>query len=246
MNLPLRPRRAFPATARLALAGGEDVTVLVRVNARARSYRLSLPRSGAPVLTVPPGGSWREAEAFLRRHADWLAARLAGARTPVALTPGAILPLKGIAHRVVATGGVRGRVEAAEMAGEPVLLAPGAPEHLARRLLDWLKAEAARDLAPVVAGHAASLGVTVKGLRVGDQSSRWGSCSSTGRLSFNWRLILTPPFVLDYVAAHEVAHLREMNHSPAFWAAVAEALPEMERGRAWLKAHGRDIMAYGA
>ena len=77
------------------------------------------------------------------------------------------------------------------------------------------------------------------------QSTRWGSCSTTGRLNFNWRLVLAPPFVLDYVAAHEVAHLVEMNHSEAFWATVERTLPGMERGRAWLKAHGRQLMVYG-
>ncbi len=83
-------------------------------------------------------------------------------------------------------------------------------------------------------------------VRLRSQSSRWGSCSSTGAINYNWRLILAPPFVLDYVAAHEVAHLIEMNHSAAFWAVVERTLPDMERGRAWLKSHGRDLMAWQA
>ena len=88
--------------------------------------------------------------------------------------------------------------------------------------------------------------VEVRQVRLRSQSSRWGSCSSTGNINYNWRLILAPPHVLDYVAAHEVAHLVEMNHSPAFWATVERALPDMDRGRAWLKAHGRDLMAWQA
>ena len=91
--------------------------------------------------------------------------------------------------------------------------------------------------------HAARLGVTVKSIRMRSQSTRWGSCSSSGTINYNWRLIMAPPFVLDYVAAHEVAHLVEMNHSAAFWATVKRTLPDMERGRAWLKAHGRALMA---
>jgi len=96
-----------------------------------------------------------------------------------------------------------------------------------------------------VAHYAAILEVYPKGITIRGQSSRWGSCSSAGRLNFNWRLVLAPPFVLEYVAAHEVAHLVEMNHSPAFWAQVSRALPDMDRGRNWLKAHGHQLMSYG-
>jgi predicted metal-dependent hydrolase len=239
------PVRAWPASAELQL-DGRPVAVAVRVHQRARGYRLSIPQSGRPVLTVPPYGRWSDAEAFLNRHANWLAVRLERTTPPQPLGEGALVPLRDVPHRVVGTGRVRGRVELAERDGQPVLLVPGAPEHLSRRLADWLKAEAQRDLAERVALHAAKLGVSVKALSLRAQTSRWGSCSSSGRLSFNWKLILTPPFVLDYVAAHEVAHLIEMNHSPAFWARVEQALPDMARGRAWLKAHGRRIMAYGA
>jgi predicted metal-dependent hydrolase len=112
--------------------------------------------------------------------------------------------------------------------------------------VDWLKGEAARELKLRSAYHAARLGVEVRSITMRDQASRWGSCSSRGSLNYNWRLILAPPFVLDYVAAHEVAHLVEMNHSAAFWATVKRTLPDMERGRAWLKAHGRELMAFRA
>lgn len=240
-----RPPAAWPETVDAAI-GGEAVTVKVRVSARARSYRLSLPHQGGPVLTVPTHGRWPEAEAFLRRHHGWLEARLRRRPAPLVFAHDAVVPLRGVPHRIRATGLLRGQVTLAEEAGEALLLVPGAPEHLARRLTDWLKREAQRDLAAASARHAATLGVTVKGIAMRSQSTRWGSCSSTGRLNYNWRLVLTPPFVLDYVAAHEVAHLREMNHSPAFWARVRQALPDMERGRAWLKAHGAAVMNYGA
>lgn len=237
-------QKRWPATAETSI-DGRAVSVLVRVNARARHYRLSIPHSGPPVLTVPRHGRWREAEAFLERQKAWLAARLKRVATPVAFSDGALIPLRGLDHRIVPTGRVRGRVEAAIESEEPVLLLPGDPEHRARRLIDWLKTEAQRDLDARVAVHAATLTVTVKSVAMRSQSTRWGSCSSSGRLNFNWRLVLAPPFVLDYVAAHEVAHLVEMNHSPAFWHTVERALPDMARGRAWLKAHGRQLMVYG-
>jgi predicted metal-dependent hydrolase len=239
----LKPK--FPDRAETRLAG-ETIAVAVRVSPRARSYRLSLPASGAAVLTVPSHGRWREAQAFLDRHAGWLAARLSRRPAAGSFAEGASVPLRGVPHRIVATGLVRGTVGVCECEGLPALMVPGAPEHRTRRLVDWLKAEAKADLAARCAVHAQTLGVSVTSLTLRDQSTRWGSCSSTGRLNFNWRLILAPPFVLDYVAAHEVAHLVEMNHSPAFWRACKRALPDMERGRAWLKAHGRQLMAHGA
>jgi predicted metal-dependent hydrolase len=224
---------------------GRSVAIAVRVSTRARSYRLSIPHHGAPVLTVPPHGRWSEAEAFLARQTNWLAARLKRVSEPVAFADGASVPVRGVPHRVIGTGKVRGRVEETEVEGAPALLVPGEADHQARRLTDWLKGEAQLDLEARVAFHATRLGVVAKSVRLRSQSTRWGSCASSGRLNFNWRLIIAPPFVLDYVAAHEVAHLVEMNHSAAFWSTVEKTLPDMARGRAWLKAHGRDLMGYG-
>lgn len=224
---------------------GRLVEVAVRVSERARSYRLSLPHHGKPVLTVPRHGRWREAEAFLNRQTAWLAARLKRNAGPLPFAEGAEVPLRGVKHRIAGTGKIRGRVEALLVAEGPALLVPGEPAHHARRLTDWFKAEAQKDLEARVAVHAERLGVRVVSISMRSQSTRWGSCSSSGRLNFNWRLVLAPDYVLDYVAAHEVAHLVEMNHSPAFWATVKRTLPDMERGRAWLKAHGRELMAYG-
>ncbi|WP_421761558.1 M48 family metallopeptidase [Devosia sp.] len=224
---------------------GARVEVSVKISARARSYRLTVPHHGHPVLTVPKHGRWNEAEAFLNRQVNWLATRLKRAAPRVTLADGEYVPLRGVRHRIHATGKLRGRVEIAEIDGEPVLLVPGDAEHLARRLIEWLKTEAHADLTERSAVHAATLSVAITSIAMRSQSTRWGSCSSSGKLNYNWRLILAPPHVLDYVAAHEVAHLLEMNHSPAFWEAVEDALPDMSRGRAWLKAHGKDLMAYG-
>jgi len=241
--IPLLQKR-WPPAAEVRI-DGEIVAVAVKVSTRARSYRLSLPHGGGPVLTVPKFGRWGEAKAFLDRQVPWLAARLERSVKPVAFVRGAIVPLRGVNHRIVPTGRVRGVVEVGEHEGELALLVPGAPEHRARRLIDWLKIEAQKDLERRVRLHAGNLDVGVKAIAMRSQSTRWGSCSSTGKLNFNWRLILAPPFVLDYVAAHEVSHLVEMNHSQAFWDVVESTLPSMARGRDWLKAHGRELMVYG-
>jgi predicted metal-dependent hydrolase len=244
MNLFFRSKPKIPSSTTI-IVDGVPVSVIVRVNARARSYRLSLPHSKGPVLTLPPHGKWAEAEAFLQRQHNWLAARLGRAPEAASFADGGVLPLRGVEHRIVGTGKVRGRVELANDNGETVLLVPGDIAHQARRLTDWLKAEAHADLVVRTGFHAERLGVTVKAIKMRSQASRWGSCSSTGTINYNWRLVMAPPFVLDYVAAHEVAHLVEMNHSAAFWATVKRTLPEMEKGRAWLKAHGRQLMAHG-
>jgi predicted metal-dependent hydrolase len=116
--------------------------------------------------------------------------------------------------------------------------------HLARRLVDWLKAQAKRDLLAASESYAVAMGVKFHRLSVRDQKSRWGSCSSDGMLSFSWRLILAPPLVLDYVAAHEVAHLKHMNHSRNFWRLVLTHCPHAGRAKSWLKAHGPELHAY--
>lgn len=237
-------QKKWPAVTQTEI-DGRPLEVLVRVSTRARNYRLSIPHAGAPVLTVPHYGRWSEAQAFLDRQGAWLAARLKRAAKPVSFTAGSVIPLRGVAHRIRATGRVRGSVEISAGDNGPLLMVPGDPEHRARRLTDWLKGEAQQALEARSKVHAKKLRVAVRSVSTRNQSTRWGSCSSSGNLNYNWRLILAPEFVLDYVAAHEVAHLLEMNHSSAFWAVVKRALPDMERGRAWLRAHGRQLMAYG-
>lgn len=236
-------RARIPETANLDL-GDETVAIAVRLVRKARHYRLAFdPRRGA-VLTFPGNGRWIEAEDFLRRQRDWLKTRINRAAPHIPFVHGAEIPLRGVTHEIVSTGALRGRVTTELRDGKTLLLVPGG-DHLARRLTDWLKAEAKRDLLAAVARHAAALGVKPGAISLRDQASRWGSCSASGGLSFSWRLILAPGFVLDYVAAHEVAHLVEMNHSPAYWRALRRTLPDMDQGREWLRAHGRDLHAYG-
>ncbi len=122
-----------------------------------------------------------------------------------------------------------------------MLCVAGSPEYAVRRLVDWLKNEAKKDLFFRVHHHASNVGIYPKRISIRDQSTRWGSCSGNGNLSFSWRLIFAPSFVLDYVAAHEVAHLKEMNHGPRFWRVVRDTMPEMHKARFWLKKHGSEL-----
>ena len=116
---------------------------------------------------------------------------------------------------------------------------------MSRRITDYLKRQAKRDLEVAVKRYTEMLGVTYRRISIRDQASRWGSCSTSGVLSFSWRLVLAPRYVLDYLAAHETAHLVEMNHSSRFWRLLRRICPEMERAKAWLDVHGTDLHRYG-
>lgn len=247
---------------------GLDKPVTVRRSPKARRLTLSVNearRSG--VLTVPVHTRLEEAGDFLSRHFEWLCARLAALPDAVPFADGVVMPLRGLEHRICFAGSQRRRgvvwTEAPEESREslalwegdrddagrsalPAIAVSGDPRHAPRRLKDWLIREARKDLTARSYWHAANLGLTPKRITVRDQTTRWGSCSANGVLSYSWRVVLAPPFVLDYLAAHEVAHLKEMNHSKRFWALVRETMPRMDEGRKWLRAHGNSLHRYGA
>jgi predicted metal-dependent hydrolase len=221
--------------------------VRLRRHRQARRYTL---RIDAPtrevVLTMPPRGSVREAKEFAQKHGGWIAARLKRLPEATPFAHGVEVPLRGEPHRIVHRRGERGTVwTETDGSGQRLLCVAGEPPHVDRRISDFLKREAQRDLDAASRGYAAQIGVSVKRICVRDQSSRWGSCSNTGVLSFSWRLILAPPFVLDYLAAHEVSHLVELNHSPRFWRLVKRIYPQLERAKVWLDANGTDLHRYG-
>jgi hypothetical protein len=226
-----------------------DCPVEVRRHPGARRLTLRVSRTRrAIIVTLPVQCDLGEAGSFISRNIEWVRERLDSLPRPVPFCDGALLPLRGEFHRVVITGKREpGRVVKRQPTeiGLPELHVSGRSEHSARRLRDWLFDEARRDLDERVLYHARALGVAPKRITVRDQSTRWGSCSTTGVLSFSWRLILAPARILDYVAAHEVAHLKEMNHGPQFWALVQRTMPTMKEGKRWLQLYGLDLHQYG-
>jgi predicted metal-dependent hydrolase len=223
------------------------VAVKLRRHPNARNYTLRLKSAtGAPVLTIPSRGSLREARKFLDRHAGWLLREMDKQPKAQPIADGTVIPFRGVPHRVRHARLRRGTVTAETIDGVATLVVAGDHAHLRRRVLDFLKREARRELEPLVRRHADTLGVKATAIRLRDQTSRWGSCTINGHLSFSWRLIMAPPYVLDYLAAHEVAHLREMNHSRRFWRVVEALCPHMRQARAWLNAEGARLHAIGA
>jgi predicted metal-dependent hydrolase len=219
--------------------------VTVRRVASARRYTLRVRTAQRDVvLSMPERGSLTTARAFADKHAGWIALRIAKLSHDVAFADGVLVPFRDVPHRVEHRAEGRGTVKL-EAGTPPVLAVFGDEPHLQRRLTDWLKKQALRELQAAVARHARALGAGHGPVSVKDTTSRWGSCSSSGALAFSWRLILAPPFVLDYLAAHEVAHLKEMNHSPRFWRLCRTLCPRTDEAKAWLKSHGAGLHRYG-
>src|SRR5258708_38929088 len=181
---------------------------------------------------MPAGGTIAEARDFGQRPRGWIAARLGRLPKAAPFLPGTVIPLRGVPHRIGHRPGVRGTVwPETRDSGERILCVAGGPEHIERRVYDYLKREVRADLQEAVQSSAEALGVKVKRLSIRDQSSRWGSCTSAGSLSFSWRLILAPPHLLDYLAPHEVAHLVQMNHSAPFWRGVPQKFRHVDRAQ---------------
>lgn len=226
---------------------GSIFPVSVRENDRAKRITLRLSPSGDMVKVTTPGHVGDDSiEAFVQRHRNWLSARLARMPERIRLEDGAIIPFRGTDHRITASGKLRGVVRSLTNDGQYFLEVPGEPESVSRKLLAFLKREARRDLDKAVNRHSAKLGVRPKQLRITDTTSRWGSCSSTRTLSFSWRIIMAPPEVLNYLAAHEVAHLREMNHSENFWTLTRELCPDTDIQKGWLRVNGPKLHAVAA
>ena len=212
--------------------------VVLKRNARATRFSLRVSRAdGVVSLSLPVWAPRQDALAFLSERADWVRSHLAHTPAPSRARIGAALPVLGIPRRVEAGNGRAARFEDGRLT-----VPPGPHEGLRLRAL--LTAMARDRLSRAVSAHAGAIGRRPGKLTLRDTRSRWGSCSARGDLMFSWRLVMAPPEILDYVAAHEVAHLAEMNHGPAFWALCRRLSPASDTHRAWLRTHGADLLAW--
>ncbi len=243
--------KSFKSTLELEALGSP---IEVRRHPAARRLTLRVSKTKRAVLvTVPAECRMEEASRFVENNLEWVRERLGSVPEPVPFEDGAKIPLRGRLHCLDFSGAPRTRSGAkpvvevvASPGATPRLVVSGRLEHASRRLKDWLLEQARADLDSCVSHHSRTLGVKARSISLRDQTSRWGSCTAGGLLSFSWRLVLAPAHVLDYVAAHEVAHLVEMNHGPKFWKHVARCMPRLEEAKRWLRSHGADLHRYGA
>jgi predicted metal-dependent hydrolase len=220
------------------LPGPPPVEITLRRSARARRFSLRVSRvDGKVTLSLPLRARESEAMAFVQAQEGWLRAALARMPVVAGVALGAEIPFEGQPLRLAAGSGRSLRVE------EGALLVPGDAAQLGARVQAWLKVRARDRLVAASDHYAGRIGRKVAQVTLRDTRSRWGSCTQEGALMYSWRLIMAPPAVLDYVAAHEVAHMLEMNHSPRFWAVVERLYPGWQVQRGWLHAHGSALHA---
>jgi predicted metal-dependent hydrolase len=225
---------------------GANLRILLRRRAAARRITLRVSAAtGEAVLTLPPRMAVSTGQQFAANHAGWIAARLARVPAKTAFLPGAVIPLRGEPHRLVLRPGRSGPAQIGLEDGERILSLACGDAHFPRRVREYLGKEARGDIVAAVERYAPKLGRHPARITIRDTTSRWGSCTTKGDLNFSWRLILAPPLVLDYLVAHEMAHLREMNHSSRFWAVAHELCAHVDTAEAWLKRHGTGLHRFG-
>ena len=225
----------------LLLQGGL-ATIHWRRSKRARRISLRIDaRDAAVVITLPMRAAKAAGVALLTANAAWVADRLAALPPPLEYAPGSLITIDGLPHAIIHTPQARGGawLEAG------ALHVSGDAAFLPRRVEDFLRAEARRRFSAQSIAKAAQAGLLLRRVTVRDTRTRWGSCSSTGALMFCWRLLLAPPYVQDYVVAHEVAHLKHMNHGPDFWALTDALSPHRAQAVAWLSEQGSGLMRVG-
>ncbi|WP_347266780.1 SprT family zinc-dependent metalloprotease [Paracoccus sp. (in: a-proteobacteria)] len=217
---------------------GGDIPVTLRRLARARRMTLRVARAGGEVvLTLPPRASLAEGRAFAESRLDWLRDRRRDMPPVQRAEHGALIPVEGVPRRITPAP-----LRRVELTSEAILVPQALPAGAV--VGAWLRHLAQARLIAACDRHARALGRGYRAMALRDTRSRWGSCTHDGRLMFSWRLAMAPPEVLDYVAAHEVAHLRHMDHSPAFWAATAALVPDYRIHRDWLRRHGHQLLTW--
>lgn len=226
----------------ILLLADREVPMVVRRSPRAKQILLRIDAaSGGVVLVLPRRASLAEGLRFARSKDRWVARRLENLPPPVPFADGATIPLLGRMCEIVWSPGdsrtielVGGRIDTG-----------GPPETLPRRIEAWLRRLARARIEARAGAMARGIGARLGRIAIRDTSSRWGSCSQAGNLNFSWRLVLAPTWVLDYVVAHEVAHLKQLNHGKRFWRLVDEMVGDPQAARAWLRANGAGLHRYG-
>ncbi len=225
--------------------GARAAPLIAHVNRRAKRLILKVdPVAGEIHVTAPSKRALPQAIRFAHERIDWIASQLTDDLRGKPFSQGMNIPYQGVDHVILHDETLRSSIRL-DTNILPALRVGGQAEHLNRRICDWLKREARKKLTERVDFYCAQLNKKRGALRIRDTRTRWGSCSSDGDLSFCWRLILAPPEILEYVAAHECAHLIHLDHSPAFWRIVRELGVDARGAARWLTANGPGLYVYG-
>ncbi len=217
---------------------GFDIKIVKSPQAKRLTLRID-DKNRLPILTLPRYCSARKAEAFVETHRDWIRNMLARLPAATHFENGDSITLMGQKLIVMHAPSQRGTC-----LKDGFLLVGGGAEFLHRRVGDFIKKYAAAELYRLSVEKARLIGCAVHKVSLKDTRSRWGSCSSNRNINYNWRIVLAPAHVIDYLVSHEVAHLAHQDHSPAFWQCVAELCPDFENGRRWLKVRGKELYRY--
>lgn len=229
----------FDSLEESVVIGGRIALVRWRRSSRARRVALKIdPQGGEIVITLPPRGSRRAGLELLHGHEDWIAEKLAALPAPMRLADGETIPVCGIPRTIIHDPALRGGTSITASA----IRVSGQKEFLARRVRDALRDLALERFSRRSLETAAKIGIRPRKIRVKDTTTRWGSCAPDGTLMFSWRLIMAPDFVQDYVIAHEVAHLRHLNHGPAFWTLTDQLTPYRITATNWLSTDGPGLL----
>ncbi|MQA66279.1 MAG: DUF45 domain-containing protein [Alphaproteobacteria bacterium] len=234
--------RRAPKNPRLINYLARDIPVRTLRNRQARHMTLRIDaKEACAVLTLPTWVSIAEGMAFARSKADWIVRHLDELAPHVPFADGQSIPFQG--RRILIS--LFPLVGSDPVLSGDVLHVPGSAATIAATVRDWLMEESRRALSIRVAVKAAMIRRDPPPFRLTDPRARWGSCSSDARLCFSWRLIMAPIEVLDYVVAHEVAHLQALDHSPRFYAIVDRLTPHADYARDWLDTEGARLLRYG-
>lgn len=226
---------------------GEEVPINVRVNKRARRIIIRFDAKTHDLIAVVPHKKQvRDILPFAEHHKEWIQTQQISLKNRREFIDGTEIPIRDLPHLIRHRPEERRGVWVEEKVdGGLCLCVSGRSEHSARRINDWLKKQARSDLSIACARYADKFELGYAKITVRDTYSRWGSCSHRDTLSFSWRLILAPSFVLDYVAAHETAHRIHLNHSKKFWDLTHSLTPNVDRAEKWLKQYGQTLFRYG-
>lgn len=220
-------------------AVGMDIKIVQSASSRKLILHID-SKERIPVLSIPKYCTRKRAVNFINENMDWILETLQKLPERKSFSNGETISLFGqnvtISHQPNARCGVR-------LDGDTLVVSGGA-EFLHRRVKDYIRHAAADEFYKLSAPLAAKIGCRINGICIKDTKSRWGSCSTLNNINYNWRIALAPKYVINYLMAHEVAHLKYQNHSPAFWLCVAKLYPDWNKGREWLQKNGRILYTY--